>query len=144
MRTDILQDTFIDSAAHEKLETRIAAQPHIGEILVREQLQQHRRDARDTRFVIGAVPQSAALPAGFERAADVLDDLRLHEVRQVARTVTVRPAGEFAPVLAGVVDTQRADDAVAVANARIRVERQRHIDRNAQPHGIGQTLRTAH
>ena len=144
MRTDIPQNTFIDGAAHEEFETRVAAQTHVGEILVRKQFQQHRRNTRNTCFVIGAVPQPAALPVGFERAADVFDDLRLHEVREVARTVAVRPADELAPVLAGVADAQRPDDTVAVADACVRVERQRHIDRNAQSRGVGQTLRTAH
>ena len=119
-------------------------QAHVGEILVRQEFEQHRRDARHARFVVGAVPHPAAAPGRFAGAADILDDLRLHEVRQVARTVAVGPALEFALVLTGEEDAQRADDAVAVAHPGVGVERQRHVDRNAQPRGVGQTLRAAH
>ena len=144
MRTDITQDTLVNSPAHEELEARVVPQAHVGEILVRQEFEQHRRDARHARFVVGAVPHPAAAPGRFAGAADILDDLRLHEVRQVTRTVAVGPALEFALVLAGEEDAQRADDAVAVAHPGVGVERQRHVDRNAQPRGVGQTLRAAH
>ncbi len=71
------------------------------------------------------------------RCGGYLDDLRLHEVRQVTRTVAVGPALNLPFVLAGEEDAQRADDAVAVAHPGVGVERQRHVDRNAQPRGVG-------
>ena len=94
-------------------------------------------------FVIGAVPKPAAAPCRFVRAADIFDDLGHDDIREVARTVAVGAPFELALVLARIEDAQRADDVVIEPHAHIGVERQRHIDRNAQPGAVGHPLRTA-
>ena len=111
---------------------------------MREQFEQHGRGTRHARFVIGAVPEPAAVPFGFAGTADVGDDLRHDDVRQVARTIAVGTALETPLVLAGIEDAQRADGLVVEPHARIGMEGQRHVDRNPQSRAVGHPLRTPH
>ena len=144
MRGDIAQNAFVNGTRHEELEARITAVAHVGKVLVRKQLEQHGRSPRNARFVIGAVPQSPAVPVGLPRPADVRDDLRHHQIGQVARAVAVGASFETALVLLRIEDAQRADRLVAVAHASIGVERQRKIHGNAQSARVGHPLRAAH
>lgn len=110
---------------------------------MREQFEQHGRDARHARLVVGAVPQPAPVPRRLPRAPDVRDDLGHHQVGQVARTVAVGTAVEAAALLTGVEDAQRADRLVAVAHPGIGVEGQGQVDRDAQPRGVGHPFGSA-
>ena len=144
LRRNVLEDTLIDGPAHEELEARVVAVAHVGEVLVGEQFEQHGRHVGHPCFVVGAVPQPAAAPLGFARAADVADHLRHHQVGQIARAVAVGAPFEAAVLVAREEDSERANRLVAVAHPRVGVERQRQVERNAQSGRVTQPLGAPH
>ena len=119
------QDAFINRPADRKAETRVEAVTHVGEILVRQQFEQHGRHFRDVRFEIGFVPHAATRPFGFVQRLYIRYDLRLHQVGQVARQVAGGAVRVESVVFVRIIDAQRADDRVVHRRSGVGMECQR-------------------
>ena len=136
------EDALVDGPAGRETEGRVEAVFHVGEVLVAQQFQDHRGDARGAGLAVAAVPEAAARPQRVEVLPQVLHDLALDVVAEHAADRAVAPVGErpFAFV-AERVDGERAHGAVAGRHARVGVEGEREVDGNvlllAHHHGPG-------
>ena len=96
-----------------------------------EELEQHARNGRGPGFAVGTVPGLAARPFRLVLFPDVLDNLRLYQVRQQASVETGFPVGQFILAVAKPgVDGERTDGGVVGGQSGIAVECQGQVERD--------------
>ena len=128
----VLEDALVDGPGHREAEGRVQAVFHVGEILVREQFQEHGRDGGRPGLAVGAVPRLPPGPVGLELLPDVIHDLRLDVVGEKPSVQAGLAVREFVLVVRQQgVDAQRADDGVVLGDARVAVESEGKVEGNA-------------
>ena len=139
--SDEFEHTFVDGTRHGKSEFWIKAVFHVGEILMRQQLEQHGRHFRHTCFEIALVPHAAAGPVRFELRTHVVGYIAQHEVCEVARS---HSRGTVAEHVAGrAVYAERTYYAVVECGSGICVESETQIHGHAETLAFRQHRRTA-
>ncbi len=81
---DEAQDAFVHGAAHHEAEARVETVAHVGEVLVRHEFEQHGRNAWYPSLEVTLVPHAAARPFRVGLQAQVVGNLCLHDVAEVA------------------------------------------------------------
>ena len=135
---DEFQDALIHGPGHQKPEARVEPVAHVGQILVREQFEQHGGNFGHTGLEIGFVPHAPPAPLGGTGAVQVVGDLREHEVGEVARYLARYVVEVDLAVLAGEIDAQTAYGRVVGSGAGIGVEGEGQVDGYVQPRAVGE------
>ena len=122
-RAQEFEDSLIGGPADGEPESRIKTELHIFEILVGKGLQNHSGNRGCPGLAVGTVPEAPAGPLGIERAADVLDNLCLHEIRQHPAFPSALPVGIFVFIVSEKsINSQGAYDRVIRKSPGVRME----------------------
>ena len=79
-----LNHTLVDGTADRKAECRVKTVAHIGQVLVREQLEQHGRHFRHACLIVGSIPHAAACPMAVVLRTHVVHNIGKHHIGQHA------------------------------------------------------------
>ena len=127
-----LQYAFIYRPCRRETEGRVEPVLHVAEVLVAEQLQNHRGHRSGAALAVALVPDASPVPVCLVVGSQVLYNLGLHVVAQKAADEAVPPVGELPlAVAAQGIDGKRAYGRVCLYHSGIGVESKRKVDGDA-------------
>jgi len=126
---------LVDRPRGVETEARIEGEFHVEKILMGEQLEQGARHLGAHRLAVIGVHDHAPVPDRIIEPAQVLDDLALEQIGEIAVGHARDPVGEAEGRVRGgiAVDAQGADGSVAAGDARIGVKGEGEVEGDAQP-----------